>query len=185
MVKQGQNVYKITLTDTEVYSEDMNIAISADRAKQNSIQACKCLGVKEIEYTTETYGNLIYSQENMQRLEHIIGIYNIDTVFFHFADDYQTDHLAAHQICKTATRHCRNVFMFQSNPYILVHNFTPNFFIDISNSIKDKERALACYDSEHNRQGRLFESIIQRNAIWGYGNHCAYAEGFICVKYCL
>lgn len=163
----------------------MDINISADSAKQNSTQACKCLGVKEIEFQPEAYGNLTYSQQIMQRLEHIIGVYNIDTVFFHFADDYQTDHVAAHQICKTAARHCRNILMYQSNPYILAHGFAPNFFIDISDYVDDKKRAMACYDSEHNRWGRLFDTIIQRNNIWGYGNHCAYAEGFISIKFCL
>lgn len=181
-VSEGKNVYKITLTDTEVFSKDMNINIKGSRAKENSNEACKVLGVKELDFPTASYGNLSYSQKIMQMLEHIISIYDIDTCILHFYDDYQTDHLAANQIAKTAARHCDNILMFQSNPYILTKTFSPMYFVDISPYIDKKREALAKYDAEHNRQGNLFETSISRNKVWGYGIHAEYAEGFMIIK---
>lgn len=181
-VEEGKNVYKITLTDTEVFSEDMGLKIRASRAKENSIAAAKILGITELEFPMAPYGKLEYSQEIMQKLEHTIKENEIDTCIFHFCDDYQTDHLGAHQICKTASRHCKNIMMFQSNPYILTQPFSPTYFVDITDYIDKKRKALSMYDAEHNRQGNLFETNIRRNQIWGYGNHVPYAEGFMVIK---
>lgn len=183
VLQEGGNAYKITLTDTVVRSEDMKLDIKADRVKENSRNACIALGgVEELAFPTQPYGKLVYTQEAMQMIEHIIFEKKIDTVVFHYIDDYNTDHLAANKICKTAARHVKNMLMFQSNPYITYEQFPPNFFVDISSTIDFKKKALACYDSEHDRWGHLFDTNIQRNGIWGYGNHVDYAEGFYLIK---
>lgn len=185
MVAEGKNVYKITLTNTVVYSESLKLDITNERARQNSKGACEIIGLKEIDLETAQYGQLVYTQKMMQDLETIIRKYEIDTVFCHFNEDYQTDHIAASQICRTAARHCDNILMYQSNPYITPQTFDPNIFVDITEYVEKKRKALLCYDSEHDRQGRLFETNILRNQIWGYGNHCGYAEGFVAIKYCV
>lgn len=184
-VSEGKEVYKVTLTDTEVISKDMDLNITPDRVRDNSRCACDILGVKEVYLTQSKYGQLEYSQNIMQEIEHEIISREIDTCIFHFDADYNTDHLAASKICKTASRHCQNILMFQSNPYIISEAFYPNFFIDVTNYIELKRQALSCYDSEHNRQGNLFETNIERNKIWGYGNHVKYAEGFVAIKMCI
>lgn len=183
LLKEGKKVYKITLTDTVVKSEDMKLDIKNDRVAMNSKNACAALGgVEELEFPLQPYGKLAYNQEYMQALEHLILTMGIDTVFMHFADDYNTDHLAAHNICKTAARHVKNLLMYQSNPYIIYEHFCPNLYIDISGTVDMKRKALSCYDSEHDRWGHLFETNVQRNGIWGYGNHVDYAEGFCAIK---
>ena len=183
LVSQGKKVYKITLTNTEVFSEDMHLNILEKTGRENSKAACSILGVEEIfvKHVSE-YGRLEYSKDIMQEIEHIISEKCIDTVFFHFGDDYQTDHLAAHKICKTAARHCENLLMYQSNPYIISEAFYPNVFIDVTDFIDLKEKALSCYEADHNRQGNLFQTNIERNKIWGYGNHVGYSEGFVAIK---
>lgn len=178
----GKNVYKITLTDTKVVSSLMDLDIQAGRARENSREACKILGVTEIDFPTSEYGKLEYDQEIMQNMEKIISQYDIDTCIFHFHDDYNTDHIAANKICKTAARHCQNLLMYQSNPYIIAEAFYPNVFIDITDYIDKKQDALMCYDEAHNRQGKLFQTSIERNKIWGYGTHTGYAEGFMAIK---
>lgn len=183
LLKEGKKVYKITLTDTAVKSDLMNLDICNERVKENSKRACQALGgVIELDFPVQAYGNLRYSQEIMQRMEKVLSDYSIDTVFMHFADDYNTDHLAAHDICKTAARHVKNLLMFQSNPYIIYEHFCPNIYVDISEIVEKKRKALACYDEEHDRWGNLFNTNIQRNGIWGYGNHVEYAEGFCAIK---
>lgn len=183
LLREGRSVYKITLTDTVVKSADMGLDINNERARENSRNACRALGgVKELDFPVQPYGKLVYTQECMQSMEHIIFEKKIDTVFFHFADDYNTDHLAAHKICKTAARHVKNLLMYQSNPYIIYEHFCPNYYIDISGFVNAKRAALSCYDSEHDRWGHLFETNVQRNAIWGYGNHVQCAEGFCAIK---
>ncbi len=183
LIKEGHKVYKITLTDTVVRSNDMHLNITNDRVRENSKNACLALGgVEELDFPLQPYGNLVYTQESMQIMEHLIFEKNIDTVFLHYADDYNTDHLEAHKICKTAARHVKNLLMFQSNPYIIYEHFCPNYYIDISEYEEIKRNALACYDAEHDRMGRLFNTNMQRNEIWGYGNHVKCAEAFCAIK---
>lgn len=178
----GKHVFKITLTDTEVHSDLMNLNIMSETGRINSKNACRELGVTELDFPAANYGNLSYSQDIMQNLEKKISEFQIDTCFFHFKEDYNTDHLAAYKICFTAARHCDNLLMYQSNPYIIGESFYPNVFIDISAYVAHKRRALLCYEEAHNRQGNLFETNIERNKIWGYGNHVEYAEGFVGIK---
>ena len=142
LISEGKNVYKLTLTDTEVVDAHFDLNIKADTAIKNSCDACNMIGgVKELEIEKAPYGLLEYNQPMMKNIERLIARYKIDTVFIHYNEDYNTDHVAAHCICKTAARHCKNILMYQSNPYILADGYKPNFFVDISEYIeKNKER---------------------------------------------
>lgn len=179
---EGKNVYKVTLTDNETNFTQRNISVNKRQSALQSQNACKVLGIKEIPFEYEECSKLCYSKEIMQKLEAIIFDYKIDTVFIHFNEDMNRDHIEANNICLTAARHCANIFEYQSNGYILDNAFYPTFFINISNYINKKQEALKQYGSEHNRMNRLFETVIERNHIWGYANEVEYAEGFRIVK---
>lgn len=180
--KEGKNVYKVTLTDnvTKFMYRDVNVGFESSQLQ--SKKACEILGIQELEFQPEECSKLLYSKEVMQRLEAIIFQYNIDTVFIHFNEDMNRDHIEANNICLTAARHCANIFEYQSNGYILDNVFYPTFFVNISDYIDKKREALSQYGSEHNRMNRLFETVIERNHIWGYANEVEYAEGFRIVK---
>ena len=49
-ISEGKSVYKMTLTDTEVFSDDMDLAITSDRARENSRNAAAVIGMEE-DYT--------------------------------------------------------------------------------------------------------------------------------------
>ncbi|MDR3156999.1 MAG: hypothetical protein LBT69_03695 [Lactobacillales bacterium] len=100
----------------------------------------------------------------------------------HFNDDYNQDHVAAHTLCKTAARHCKNLLMYQSNGYQLSIPYYPSIFLDISEFASKKYEALKNYGNQHNRFGKLFEIVMERNKIWGYANKVEYAESFVPIK---
>lgn len=183
LVADGKKVYKLTLTDNVTKFKQKKIEVDYNSSKMQSSKACEVLGITEItDFVPVECSKLTYSKEIMQRVEKVIYDYEIDTVFIHFGTDMNQDHVAASRICVTAARHCRNIFEYQSNGYILDNVFYPTFFIDVSEYIEKKREALNCYSSEHDRFNRLFETNIERNHIWGYGNECEYAEGFKIVK---
>lgn len=184
LVSEGKKVYKLTLTDNVTKFNQKNINVDYDSSKRQSSEACKVLGIREItDFEPVECSTLTYNKEIMQRVEKVIYEYKIDTVFIHFGTDMNQDHVAASRICITAARHCSNILQYQSNGYILDNVFYPTYFIDISNYVQKKREALACYGNEHDRFNRLFETNIERNHIWGYGNEVAYAEGFKIVKF--
>lgn len=183
LAEEGKEVFKLTLTDNITEFEKKNIFIRQDTCLEQSRKACKVLGVKEIQgFPVAQCSNLTYSKKIMQRVESLIFDLNIDTVFIHFGNDMNQDHVEAARICLTAARHCRNILQYQSNGYILDNEFYPTFFVDISSYIQKKKEALACYGKEHDRFQRLFSSNIERNHIWGFANEVDYAEGFRIIK---
>lgn len=184
LVADGKNVYKLTLTDNKTDFKQKNICVDYDSSRIQSAKACEVLGVHEItDFEPVECSTLAYSKDVMQRVEKVIYDYHIDTVFIHFGTDMNQDHIAASSICVTAARHCSNILEFQSNGYILDNVFYPTYFIDVSDYIEKKREALRCYSGEHDRFNRLFDTNIERNHIWGYGNEVEYAEGFKLVKF--
>lgn len=179
----GKKVWKLTLTDNETNFTQKNIFVDKESSLISSSNACKILGVKEInEFKPVKCNELFYSKEIMQQVEAIIFKYQIDTLFFHFDHDLNRDHVEASKICMIAGRHCDNLFMYQSNGYIPENQFHPTVFFDISKVLDLKKKSLACYKQEHNRFNKMFEMNIQRNFVWGYGCEREYVEGFVPVK---
>ncbi len=183
-VDEGKTVYKLTLTDNSTDFKQLGVLVSYEDSKAASARACEILGITEItDFQPVECSRLVYSKDIMQRVESVIYQYEIDTVFMHYKDDTNQDHVEASRICLTAARHCDNVFQYQSNGYIFSEPYYPNFFVDISRYINQKKMALEQYSNEHNRFGKLFEVNIERNNVWGYANRCDYAEGFLAIKY--
>jgi len=183
LVDEGKNVYKLTLTDNETDSEHLNLRIEYEKSLNESGKACEVLGVTElVEFEPIKCNYLTYDTEVMQRIESIIYKYEIDTIFIHCLDDMNQDHIAAHNLCKTASRHCDNVLTYQSNIYALSQAFYPTYFVDVTDYIEKKIEALNQYTDGHDRFQRLFETTIERNKVWGYSNKVQYAEGFVPIK---
>ncbi len=183
LVAEGKRVYKLTLTDNTTQFVQRNINVSKDDSISDSAKACRVLGVEEIPFEPLVCNELIYTKQTMQRVEAILFEKQIDTVFMHYDEDMNYDHVTASRICMTAARHCDNILTYQSNVYQLSRIFQPQFFVDISAYIEKKREALAQYGAEHNRYNKLFQTNIERNHIWGYSNEVEYAEGFGVIKY--
>lgn len=183
MVTLGKTVHKLTLTDNVTKSENLHIHIDYVSSKLQSKKACQILGMHEIEdFEPCECSKLVYNKEIMQRIEDIIFDRKIDTVFMHFMDDGNQDHVEAARICKTAARHCPNLMAYQSNLYVTTTPFQPVFFVDISQHMEQKKQALNQYTGHHNRFDRLFEATYSRNQAWGYIQKVQYAEAFCPLK---
>jgi len=181
---RGAKVYKLTLTDNVTKSKNLNLNVKFNSSKISSNKACKILGVIEIKNQMIKKCNFLkYDTKLMQYLEKIINIKKIDTVFTHYKEDINQDHVACHQIAVTAARHCQNIMTFQSNFYITNNPFLPNFFFDVTQNINNKIKSLNCYNPEHNRKNSLFETTIDRNHVWGMNVGTKYAEAFLPIKY--
>ena len=181
---EGKKVYKLTLTDNVTKSSHLHINVEYETSVKESAAACKTLGVTEItEFKPVACTRLVYSTEMMQAIEDVLYRYNIDTVFMHYLDDLNQDHIEASKLCLTAARHCKNIFYYQSNLYLPPHQFMPTYFVNISSFIEKKKEALFKYTGDHNRNNALFQTNIERNHIWGYSNKIEYAEGFMVQKF--
>jgi LmbE family N-acetylglucosaminyl deacetylase len=184
LAKKKKNIFKLTLTDNVTKSKNLKLNIDYLTSKKSSVKACKILGIKEIEnLMIRNCTELKYEVKLMQYIEDIIFEKKIDTVFMHYDNDLNQDHIVSYEICKTASRHCKNVLMYQSNFYISSKIFSPNFFVDISDTVDLKKKSLNSYSSQHNRKNKLFDTTILRNKVWGTSIGVDYAEAFLPVKF--
>ncbi len=183
LAAEGKNVYKLTLTDNVTMSEHLHLRIQYETSLADSAKACRVLGIREVtDFRPLDCCKLFYETETMQAIEDVLYRHGIDTVFLHYSADVNQDHIEASKLSRTAARHCDNLFAYQSNLYILDKPFYPTLFVDISEQMDQKIEALKQYEDQHNRFSRLFETTVQRNAVWGYSNKVEYAEGFVVLK---
>lgn len=183
LISEGKEVYKLTLTNNVTRSKHLHLNIEYETSKKESSKSSHILGVKEVEdFEPIDCCELFYNSKTMQSIEDVIYRYSIDTVFMHYTEDANQDHIEAAKLSKTAARHCDNLLAYQSNLYILSRPFYPTYFVDISNHIDKKIEALTQYSNEHNRFSCLFEANIERNKVWGFSFNVKYAEAFLPLK---
>jgi Uncharacterized proteins, LmbE homologs len=181
-ILEGKKVFKMTLTDNQTNFVQNKVVVGFSEALAQSRASAKELGVIEVPFDYQPCNHLTYSSEVMQKIEKIIYDLQIDTVLIHSPNDANQDHIAAFSLCSTAARHCPNIILFNINGYVTVNGFSPNFFVDISATIGQKEKALSQYGKEHDRYNRLFSTCLERNQVWGYSILCDYAEAFEILK---
>jgi len=186
-IKDGKEVFKLTLTDNVTKFEKKNIIVDNDTSIKESARACKILGVKEIlTIDLAPCTELQFNKMQMQQIESFIIDNNIDTVVIHYLSDIQQDHVHASTISYVAGRYCDNILMYQSNKYILPKDFYPRYFEDITETIELKKEALSCYGDGHNRFNSLFDMTISQNRVEGYKINMnekeSYAESFVIMK---
>lgn len=186
--KPDRKIYKLTLTNNITNFKHKNINVDFESSLKESEQACKILGISQINITNYVgCTELIFNKKQMQDIESFIFDMNIDTVFCHYPSDIQQDHEHASKISFVAGRYCENIIFYQSNRYILPQSFYPRIYSDITSSIDLKKKSLKCYSSDHNRNNKLFDQTILQNQVWGYQfllkQQNIYAEAFSPLKF--
>ncbi len=183
LASEGREVYKLTLTNNVTRSKHLHLDIAYEPSVRESANACKTLGIQEVtDFEPVECNELFYNTKDMQRIEEVIYSKKIDTVFMHYMEDMNQDHVEAAKLCKTASRHCKNVFMYKSNMYVLTMPYYPSVFVDITDFVKMKKEALGQYEEQHNRYNTLFETTIHLNHVWGQSQKVGYAEAFVPIR---
>ncbi len=184
--REGKEVWKMTLSDNVTNFEARNIKVKADEAAAESRIACGILDVTQALIKLQPCTDVVYKREQMQTIEGFILQHEVDTLVMHNTFDVQQDHIHAATISYVAGRYCDNILMYQSNKYVLPHDFYPRYFVDITDTIELKKGALAVYSSEHNRYQQLFDNTIRQNRVDGYRVNMQegtrYAEAFTILK---
>ena len=163
--------------------------------KNESKKALKILGVKKVYYLDipalefhREYYNTLNSKINA-----LMNDFNPTTVFIPFPDRH-IDHRTVFDCAMVNTRpnkknHPKFVLSYETlsethwnAPYIEA-NFTPDFFVNIDETIKDKIKALNCYQSQiKNNQSRSIPAVQALARFRGSQNGCKYAEGFKLIR---
>jgi LmbE family N-acetylglucosaminyl deacetylase len=176
-VKNGDEVYAIIVTGGEKIG-------SAKERKKEAEESARFLGVKSLFFLRLVDTMVSEGSETIDLLEKYCLQIKPDRVYTHSVTDSHQDH---RNTAKATISACRNVkqLLFYESPSTEV-NFSPNFFVDISEFLDQKIFSLELYKSLNKSGQRRYLEIeaIKGGAFFrGYQARLRYAEAFEVFKF--
>ena len=185
---QNSSNYTINPTDKKILDKQIKILHT------HATKAAKILGVSKIEFLNYPDNEMdqVSNIELTKSIEKIIEKFKPEVIYTHTPFDVNVDHVSCYNAVLTATRPKKNtvvkkVLCFEvpsSTEWNFTSVFAPNTFVDITNEIKNKIKALKVYKTEirnfpHPRSTRALQTIGIR---WGSVSGFAVAEAFSLVR---
>jgi LmbE family N-acetylglucosaminyl deacetylase len=137
-VDRGHQLYLLVMTEG-----GLGAAKSIRRAEQLDAQVV--LGVKDIFWGGYEDTYLQVDKDVISQIENVIAEVKPDFIFCHYPDDTHQDHRHLAQVVISATRYIRNVLFYEGPT---TQNFDPQIFIDISDTLDRKIKALEAHRSQ-------------------------------------
>ncbi len=113
--------------------------------KAEQLDAQEILGIRRIFWGNYKDTYLEVNKDVINRVENVIAEIKPDFIFCHFPDDTHQDHRHLAQVVISATRYIRNVLFYEGPT---TQNFDPQIFIDISDTLDRKIKALEAHRSQ-------------------------------------
>jgi LmbE family N-acetylglucosaminyl deacetylase len=197
-VKEGHKVFSLILgegiTSRDTVRNPQLRKNDLSDLKKNAQSANQLLGVSEV--FLENFPDNRFDSVALLDLVKCIESYKEklqpDVVLTHFENDLNIDHSLTFRAVLTATRplpqeKVQQVFAFEtlsSTEYRYPLTFSPDTFVDISQTVKIKQQAMACYTSElcEYPHPRSLMMIEQNASYWGVRVGLSHAEAFVTIR---
>lgn len=196
---QGHEVHVHILAEgaTSRWAERETADVSAVEAlRDQAVRAGEILGAVDVVLHAMPDNRLdtVPLLEVVKVVEAAVQRVKPEVVYTHHGGDLNIDHVIVHRAVLTATRplgtaSVSDVLAFEvpsSTEWSFQRfgAFSPNVFVDISDTLELKLRAIACYESEgrafpHPRSAEALAAIAKR---WGSVAGCASAEAFELIR---
>ncbi len=193
-VQQNHVVYPAIFADgSQVrYSEE-----EREDLKGACVASCAELGAQPPEFLGFPDQKLdTYSQIDLTKaIENLIIKYHCEVVYTHHFGDINRDHQLLHEATLVATRPkpggiVKRVLSYsvpsstEWAPFLSDRSFLPNWFVDISTTLRQKLRALTHYSSEipPYPHPRSLEAVENQAKFWGSSVGFEYAEPFMLMR---
>mgnify|MGYP006088411281 CR=1 FL=1 len=154
----GDSVNVVFLSDGVTSRHNVNTK-DIELRKKASKSAVKILGINETPIFFGFPDNRMDSIDLLdivQKLEVTINSIKPEVIYTHFSGDLNVDHQITHRALMTACRplpgsSVKEIYSFEilsSTEWSILESFTPNYFIDISQTLEQKKYAIQAYNSE-------------------------------------
>jgi len=173
--RNGARVIVIYLTKGEL-SGDAEVRV------KESIEAFSILGVKEVHFGDFPDAEIPNSRKTIDFLEQFQIKYTPDIVLTHTTHDIHQDHRQVGWLCISAFRNVPKILAYET-PRVNPSTYSPTYFVDISNCVKEKWEALKCHASQKAKRYLTYEAMINLASFRGSQVNLADAEAFEVVKY--
>lgn len=163
-VANGDAVYVYIATLSGFLNQYGQTVRGSEVALLEAQSAMKVLGVEEMicgEFKTlevEFVDSL-----NIDILK-IVQEKQIDMVYTHWVGDIHHDHQAVAKSSLHSCRHVPRMLMYRSNWYHSTMEFRGNFYVDITDYWKTKEKAIRSHESEMDRTGEKWINFFKNEA---------------------
>ena len=179
--------YKISQFEEEEMKKEI------EGLRKNSRKAAKILNVKEIGFYDfpDNEMDSIPLLKIVKTIEKEITKFNPDIVYTHHHGDLNIDHRIVYQATLTACRpignNIKKIISFEvpsSTEWNYPATFNPNYFVNISNQIETKIKALEAYSTEikkfpHPRSSKYLKILAEK---WGAITGLKSAEAFEIIR---
>jgi LmbE family N-acetylglucosaminyl deacetylase len=172
-VISGDEVHFLVLTCGEKSGDKMQRQSEAKRSSR--ILKAKSLSFGEIEDTRISDGI-----DTIMKIENIIDRIQPNRVYTQCANDRHQDHRNTAYATFSAARKVPEVFSYESPDSY--PNFLPQYYVQVSDTISTKLRALKQFDSQQNKRFFEADAIKGLAKFRGYQVGVPYAEAFEVVR---
>lgn len=198
LAKQGHKVFTYILGEGVTGRDEKRIEglrqKEISRLKKQVLKANQILKVKKT-FTDSFYDNRFDAHDLLdivKKIEKVKAEVRPSMVFTHFRGDLNIDHQITYKAVLTAFRplpgeDCKEIYAFEAlsaTEFNYPLTFSPNFFVDVSETIDLKIKAMKAYKDEiraypHPRSARAIELNAQ---LWGVKVGVNYAEAFELIR---
>lgn len=176
--KEGDEAYFLILTCGEKSGDK-------ETRKREALESAKVLNVKSVSFAEIPDTMVLDGIETIMKIEDVIKKVKPDRVYAHCIKDTHQDHRNAAFATYSAARGVPEVFAFESPD--TYPSFNPQYYVQITDTLHQKIRALKKYNSQRNKK------YLEANAIRGlaqfrgyqigrYQSRIVYAEAFEVIR---
>ncbi len=185
----GSRVRVVFLSDGVGAREEIRESVESRHiAATNALKHLNCTEVFFYDYPDNSMDSVALINI-VRRIEESIALFNPTVLFTHFPYDLNVDHRVTSQACLVAARpkvgcNIKSLFYFEvqssSEWNFGTPQFTPNLFIDITDSFESKINALREYEVEMEEfpEARSYAGVEARGTLRGVTVGVSTAEAF-------
>jgi LmbE family N-acetylglucosaminyl deacetylase len=162
-VAAGDKVYAYVATESGFKNPNQRVIRTNKVALGEGKAAMKILGAELICGEFKTMEVEFSEKLNTQILK-IVEEKKIEKVYTHWTGDIHHDHYAVSMASLHSCRHVPRMLMYRSNWYHSASDFRGNFYIDISRTWSEKEKAIMAHKSEYERVGIKWVEFFKKEA---------------------
>jgi LmbE family N-acetylglucosaminyl deacetylase len=148
---------------------------------QESRNALALLGVKEVYFGDFPDSEIPNTRAPITFLEDFYDRLKPQMILTHSVNDMHQDHRQVGWLSMAAYRNALRILAYET-PRV-TQSFSPTYFVDISNCVKEKWAALKCHVSQSEKRYLTYESMVNLTSFRGSQVNLPYAEAFEVVRY--
>ena len=153
--------------------------------RHEAIMSAKTMSCKPPDFLDLSPDEMVFSRKFVTRIDELVRKTKPQAIFTQWIGDSHQDHQSLTRTVLAAARDSTDIYMYETTipGGITESAFRPQLYVDISNTLSIKSRALDCFTSQKIRCGDLWiEAVIGRSSYRGYQMNTRYAEAFEVIR---